>query len=168
MKVRSTLPKVQVVCPLTSRPESEAASAIASANFGRSGAFSASRSLPSATTVPASPSTLNVGRRCPGTFDQSQASRGTTTPVLPRRNRSSASSSDSSPGDTEPRKSLAKFGAGTKFTRSCLGSDRISAVTSSCRNPGTCQVNGSGSTWFSVATGTSTVTPSRAAPGSNW
>ena len=47
----------------------------------------------------------------------------------------------------------------------CLGRVLISAVTSSSRSPGTCQVNGVGSTWCSAATGTSTVTPSVRAPG---
>ena len=42
------------------------------------------------------------------------------------------------------------------------------AVTSSSRRPGTCHVNGSGSTWLSTDTGMCTVTPSAADPGSNW
>ena len=56
-------------------------------------------------------------------------------------------------------------GAGANCRRSALGRVLISAVTSSSRSPGTCQVNGVGSTWCSAATGTSTVTPSLRWPG---
>ena len=65
--------------------------------------------------------TRKVGRRWPGTFVQSQASRGTTTPVVPRRNRSSASSSDSSPGDTAARKSLGVVRGGHEVHPQLLG-----------------------------------------------
>ena len=149
-------------------PESAAADAIASANRGRSGSLSASRSLPRACSRPDSSTTRNVGRRCSGTLAQSHAARGTTTPVVERSHRSSASSSGSSPAGTAARNSRALLGAGTKLTRRFLGSDRISAVTSSSRRPGTFQLNWSASTRFRVATGTSIVRPSSAAPGSKW
>ena len=58
-------------------------------------------------------------------------------------------------------------GAGTKLRRRSFGSDRISAVTSSSRSAGTCQANSSPPNRASTSTGTCTVTPSSAAPGSN-
>jgi hypothetical protein len=58
-------------------------------------------------------------------------------------------------------------GRGRELPAQVLGSVLISAVTSSSRSPGTCHVNGVGSTWCSAATGTSTVIPSSARPGSN-
>ena len=83
--------------PVAANPESAATSAIASANCGRSGSLRASRSLPRPCSAPASSTTRYVGRRCSGTLAQSQASRGTTTPVVDRAQRSSASRSGSSP-----------------------------------------------------------------------
>ena len=124
-------------------------------------------SLPVASTAPSSPRTRKESRRWSGTFSRSQALARTTTPVLRSRNRSSASSSGSSPGVVASRNVRATFGAGTKLTRSFFGSDRISATTRSCRSPGTGQVKSSAATVFSVATGMSTVTPSSTLPGSN-
>ena len=106
--------------------------------FGRSGSLSASRSLPRAASAPVL-ADHPVGRpEVLGHLDQSQASRGTTTPVGAAQVRSSASSSGSSPAGRR-RGTRALLGAGTKPTRSCLGSERISAVTSSSRSPGTSQ-----------------------------
>ena len=109
-----------------------------------------------------------MGRRCSGTFAQSQASRGTTTPVVARKYRSRASSSGSSPAGTAARNSRARFGAGTKLTRRFFGRLRIRLVTSSSRSPGTFQEKSSAATRFRVATGTSMVRPSSAVPGSKW
>ena len=62
-------------------------------------------------------------------------------------------------------------GSGTRPRRSCLGSVRSSAVTSSSRRPGTVKASDSpdvaAATPSSTASGTSTVTPSSAAPGAN-
>ncbi len=167
-KLRGMVPKVQAVCPVALSPDEAATVSIAAASSRRSGALSRSRSLPRPSSAPSAPTMRKVGRRCAGTFVQSQATRGTAIPLRPRRNRSSASSSGSSPGTDAARNSRATFGAGTKLTRSCLGSDRISATTSSSRSPGTCQEKASGSTRLRAVTGTSTVSPSSAAPGSNW
>jgi hypothetical protein len=88
--------------------------------------------------------------------------------VVDRAQRSSASSSGSSPAGTDARKARARSGAGTKLTRRFLGRLRISAVTSSSRSPGTFQLKSSSLTRLSVATGTSMVSPSSAVPGSKW
>ena len=62
---------------------------------------------------------------------------------------------DGSPGcwASQPSARLAYSGAGTRFRRTALGSDRISSVASSSRNPGTCQLKGPGSIWLSIDTG---------------
>jgi hypothetical protein len=101
-------------------------------------------------------------------LDQSHASRGTTTPVVDRAQRSRASSSGSSPGGVAARNARALSGAGTKLTRRFFGRLRIRLVTSSCRTPGTFHEKSSAATRFKVATGTSMVSPSSAAPGSKW
>ena len=72
------------------------------------------------------------------------------------------------PAGTAARNSRALLGAGTKLTRRFLGRLRIRLVTSSSRRPGTFQEKSSASTRFRVATGTSMVRPSSAAPGSKW
>ena len=72
------------------------------------------------------------------------------------------------PGCACARAAAAWSGAGTKCTRVAFGSDRSRAVASSSRSPGTCQSNPSSVTWLSTCTGMWTVTPSAAAPGSNW
>ena len=79
------VPNVHDVWPVALTPESAATSAMACASEGRSGSLSDSRSLPRAASEPSSPTTRKVGWRCAGTRDQSQASRGTTTPVVERR-----------------------------------------------------------------------------------
>ena len=88
--------------------------------------------------------------------------------MVARKYRSRASSSGSSPGGTAARNSRALLGAGTKLTRRFLGRLRIRLVTSSSRRPGTFQEKSSAATRLSVATGTSMVSPSSAAPGSKW
>ena len=120
------VPKVQVVCPVRLSPLSLATSAIACWKDPRSGALSASRSLPRPRSRPCSSTTRYVGRRCSGTLSQSQASRGTTRPVRARHQRSRASSSGSSPAGTSARNSRARFGAGTRLTRRFFGRLRIS------------------------------------------
>ena len=81
----SMVPKDHAVRPVALTPESAATSAMACASEGRSGSLSDSRSLPRAATEPSSPTTRKVGWRWAGTREKSQASRGTTTPVLERR-----------------------------------------------------------------------------------
>ena len=61
----------------------------------------------------------------------------------------------------------ATSGTGTSDRRSSLGSERISAVTSSGRSAGTSQSKPIGLSCGNHFSGTCTVTPSRAAPGSN-
>ena len=85
-----------------------------------------------------------------------------------RANRSRASSSGSAPGGVASRNSRAVLGAGTIATRRFFGSERISSVTSSSRSPGTSHEKSSASMRLRVATGTSMVSPSSAAPGSKW
>ena len=79
------VPKVHAVWPVALTPESAATSAMACASAGRSGSFSDSRSLPRAASEPSSSTTRKVGWRWAGTRDQSQASRGTTMPVVAAR-----------------------------------------------------------------------------------
>ncbi len=81
-----------------------------------------------------------------------------------------ASAGPSAPavGSSSGRTALAWSGAGTMSRRTPLGSDRMRAVTSSSRKPGTCHSKPSAVTWLSRSTGTCTVTPSAADPGSNW
>ena len=71
-----------------------------------------------------------------------------------------------SPGRSSASTARAVSGAGTKLRRRSFGSERISAVTSSSRSAGTCQANSSPPNRASTSTGTCTVTPSSAAPGS--
>ena len=82
-----------------------------------------------------------------------------------RRSTSSSEGSSSSVAGSKSASSAATAcratsGAGTKFLRICLGSDLISAVTSSTRCPGISQRNAASSSWFRNSTGTSAVTPS--------
>ena len=70
------------------------------------------------------------------------------------------------PGSIAASTARAVSGAGTKLRRRSFGSDRMSAVTSSSRSAGTCQANSSPPSRASTSTGTCTVTPSSAAPGS--
>ncbi len=99
-----------------------------------------------------------------GIASQFQDPGGMTTPRIRR----STSSSDGSRASEAGSKSSARAatacratsGAGTKFFRIALGSDLISAVTSSVRSPGISHLKRSGSSWFRNNTGTRTVTPS--------
>ena len=97
----------------------------------------------------------------------SHADRGMCTP--PSRDSSVPSASSRSPRAGPSRGSTARAvsGTGTNVVRNCLGSDRISSVTISWRRPGTCQLNSSALTWFSRASGMSTLTPSSGSPGAN-
>ena len=77
-----------------------------------------------------------------------------------RNSRCSASSSGSRSGSIAASTARAVSGAGTKLRRRSFGRDRISAVTNSSRNAGTCQANSSPPRRASTSTGTCTVTPS--------
>ena len=151
-------------CPL-----SDATSAIACANVGRSGSLSASRSLPRACSAPVSSTIRYVGRRCSGTLRP--------VPGLARDDHPGGASGSSARGRRAAARRRAAprpgtrapcSGAGTKLTRRFLGRLRIRLVTSSSRRPGTFQEKSSAATRLSVATGTSMVSPSSAAPGSKW
>ena len=63
--------------------------------------------------------------------------------------------------------SRATSGAGTKYVRFALGSDRMSADMYSIRSPGTCHENACGSARSRSRSWNSAVTPSPAVPGSN-
>ncbi|GAA1998580.1 hypothetical protein GCM10009755_02390 [Brevibacterium samyangense] len=69
-------------------------------------------------------------------------------------------------GSSSARTARATSGAGTKYRRIDFGRDRMSAVTSSLRRPGTCQVKGAASVAGRESAGISTVTPSEREPGS--
>jgi hypothetical protein len=134
---------------------------------GCSRARRASRSLSRPRTRPSSSSTEKVTRRWSGTSSGRQACTGTGTPVSRCSSWPSFSTSGRSDGSMRARAALARSGAGMKLRRSCLGSDRISAVASSSRSPGTCQSKPRATTWLSDAIGMCTVTPSTSLPGSN-
>jgi hypothetical protein len=87
------------------------------------------------------------------------------TAVARRSSRSNAGSS-ASPGSMRGSTSRTRSGIGTRPRRSCLGRLRSRAVTSSSRSPGTVNASDSADTTpSSIASGTSTVTPSSAVPG---
>ena len=85
-----------------------------------------------------------------------------------RAHRSSASSSGSSPGGTGGQELARLVGRRDEVDPQVLGQAADQAVTSSSRSPGTFQEKSSASTRLRVATGTSMVRPSSAAPGSKW
>jgi hypothetical protein len=107
-------------------------------------------------------------RRWSGTWSGRQASRGTTVPVSRRSSSPTASGSAPRRAGIRLRTASAQSGTGTKLVRSCLGRARISAITTSLRSPGTDQPKSAASSLLSSGSGTRTVTPSAAAPGSNW
>ncbi|CPU64916.1 Uncharacterised protein [Mycobacteroides abscessus] len=150
--------------------------------------WSARRSFDSSsTTEPPRPrvsSTRNVMRRCAGrraSCSGPHASSGMTTSRSARTARVNATWNGSamSPARamssqagvcsrSQATTSRATSGAGTSWTRTGLGSERIVAVASSSSRPGTIQSNPSGTTRLSTEIGTCTVTPSASVPGWNW
>ena len=105
-------------------------------------------------------------RRCGGSRSTPHASGGMRTPRSRSSSRASASSSGSLRGFIAASAAAATSGTGTSGRRRSFGSERISAVTSSGRSAGTSQSKPIGLSCGSSLSGTWTVTPSRAAPGS--
>ena len=104
-------------------------------------------------TRPSADSTTNVTRRCAGSLSRSNASIGTRTPVRRSNARCSPSSRGSRSGSSSPSTARAVSGAGTKLRRRAFGNDRMSSVTNSSRNAGTCQANSSPPSLASTSTG---------------
>ena len=112
-----------------------------------------------------------MNRRCGGTLSTSNAFDGTRTPLTSCTTVASAAAIDVPSSQASGRPSRAATAATTSFigvsSRRCsFGSERTSASTNSSRNPATPQSNPVCSTWFSAASGTCTVAPSSAEPGS--
>ena len=145
-----------------------AAAVNASRAFTANWACSAARSFPRPVRFPPSATTRKVIFRWSGSLLQSHAAVGTRSPVNCRSSRASPSVSNPVPGVSAPSTARAVSGTGTKLRRTALGSDRISAVTSSSRRPGICQSKPVGVNCPSSGSGMCTVTPSAAVPGSNW
>ncbi len=133
-----------------------------------------SRSVP--TCLPRSSTARNEIRRWPGTRSSSK-SAAVTGWFATRCMRAASASSRAIGGvpacDSGPlplssaEKVAAQSAAGTTWRRMDFGRARSSAVISSSRIPGTCQSKPSGRSCASSASGTTAVTPSSAAPGSN-
>ena len=160
-----SVPTSQVVRPRRSMPG--AASATARRARPPSWRRSAPSSRPLATSAPSPSSTRNRTRRWSATLARSKSRGVTGSPDMVARRRARTSSSGPSAGEMPASASRARSGAGTRWRRSALGSERTRAVTRSSRWPGTCQSNPSDRTWLSTASGTCTVTPSSGAPGPN-
>jgi hypothetical protein len=123
--------------------------------------------------VPGAVLHANVTRRWSGSRAMSQSSGRMTTPWVSTQHLGQDDGERPSAGPS-PRwrnsrtVAAACSGAGTSNRRVVFGSVRMSAVTNSSRNPGTCQSNPSAATRLRISVPTWTVTPSAAAPGSNW